>query len=756
MRNFTLLFLAMFLQILAPAQAQQPTATTKNGLVEGSTTPDGMVASFKGIPFAAPPLGELRWKAPQPVANWSGSRDCTRFGPSAMQATPAPFFVWSEEFLIPKAPISEDCLYLNVWSPTAAIAKEKLPVIVWVHGGGFTSGGGACPIYDGEGMARKGVVFVSINYRVGIFGFFAHPELSRESGHGASGNYAFLDMVAALQWVQQNIAAFGGDPGRVTIAGQSAGSFAVNALVASPLAKGLFHRAIGQSGGMFGDRALSLPAASLAGLDFMKKMGKTSLSELRQLSADSLLPHTGSHNSPVQDGYVLPKEVHAIFAEGQQNDVPTLTGWNRDEGFIFGKTMTAEEWRADAVAKYGGLAEEFLRAFPASDDAVAKQSQKHFFKHMAFAWQNYTWAKLQAEKGKQKAWLYRFDRVPPGRPDLAEHGAFHSAEIAYALHSLPMWNRPWEPTDQLLMEQMSGYWANFAATGDPNGPGLPRWEAYHPAAHNIMVLGEKTGVRTGLEQAEFSVLDTWKAASQPELSSFKKKQFRFGDDSIQYRILLPKDYDPTKKYPLLLFLHGSGERGSDNEAQLVHGAKLFLKPQNQRDFPAIVLFPQCPADASWNTMKADRSKSPIERSFDYSGAMTRPLRMAIELTLSLVNGGSVDPTRVYIAGLSMGGMGTFEAVARYPGVFAAAAPICGGGDGKHFGSARPKTPMRIFHGAADSVVDVKYSREMHEHLKAAGWPVEYVEYPAVDHNSWDYAFAERDFLSWLFAKKRGK
>ncbi len=749
---------ALFFWANAVVQSQAPaTLHIQNGDIAGSRSSDGKVAIYKGIPFAAPPVGGLRWKAPQLVTNWSGVRDCTKFGPSAVQTPPVPFFVWSQEFMAPLAPISEDCLNLNVWS-AAAKPTDKLPVIVWIHGGGFMSGAGACPIYDGEGMAKKGVVFVSINYRLGVFGFLAHPELNRESGHNASGNFALLDMIAALKWVQQNIAAFGGDPDRVTIAGQSAGSFAVNALMASPLAKGLFHRAIGQSGGMFGDRALGLPEASLQGIDLVKKLGRYSISDLRSMHADTLLKYGGGY-SPVIDGYVIPKDVHTIFSEGKQNDVPLLTGYNRDEGFVFGETMTAEQFRTDANTKYGDLAEEFLKAFPATDDAVAKQSQKNFFRDMAFAWQGYTWARLQSEKGKSKAWLYRFDRVPPGRPDLAEHGAFHSAEIAYALHSLPMWQRPWEKLDQQLSEQMSSYWANFAATGDPNGKGLPKWESFNSAAPNTLVFNKKTRMRTGLDQAEFAVLDKWKLASQPDLSLYESMTWLTLIDTIPVRFLMPENYDPAKKYPLVLFLHGGGERGSDNEAQLIHGAKMCLKKENRRDFPCVVLFPQCPSDTYWYSATVDRSKTPPIRDFDYTNEITKGLLMAIEITQRTIETelfANIDPDRVYVIGLSMGGMGTFEAVARYPDLFAAAVPICGGGDVRAFNQKMPKLPMRIFHGTADSVVDVKYSWEMYDLLKQLGWPVEYVEYPAVEHNSWDYTFAEKDFLAWLFSKKKGK
>lgn len=788
--RFIALFVLLFSTGLVFSQPSKP-FRTENGLVTGTQNADAGVRIFKGIPFAAPPVGELRWKAPQPAANWQGVRTCDQFPPSAMQSPPLPFFVWSEEFLAPKEPLSEDCLYLNVWTPASA---EKLPVMVWIHGGGFQSGAGACPIYDGEGMAKKGVVFVSINYRLGVFGFFAHPELTLESGNNSSGNYAFLDMIAALHWVQKNIAAFGGDPGRVTIAGQSAGSFAVNALIASPQAKGLFHRAIGESGAMFNDeRTATLPEASLAGLALTKKLNASSIAELRKLPAESLLKAGGSYG-PVLDGFVLPKDVRSIFSEGKQNDVPLLTGWNRDEGFLFGEPLNAEKYKAQAAERYGKLSEKFLQAYPANDDAEAKQSQKNLMRDQVFAWQNYTWARLQSTTGKAPAWLYRFDRVPPGMPELAEHGAFHSAEIAYALHSLPMWNRPWEPLDPELSETMSSYWANFAANGDPNGKGLPEWRnaefgmrkaefgmrkaesadavagqqveltsdvALAQAADeqakqlNLLVFGEKTGMQGDqMPQNEFDFLDEWYAASTPGLSLYEKALHVSGGDTMAYRILFPENYDRTKKYPLLLFLHGGGEKGNDNEKQLVHGASLFLKPENRKAFPCIVLVPQCPANSSWATVKTDRTKNPPERTFDYKADPNAGLRLAIELTRKIIASEAVDGQRVYVTGLSMGGMGTFEAVGRYPELFAAAAPICGGGDGKAYSEKAAKVPFWIFHGAADAVVDVQLSRDMYARLQALKSEVKYSEYPAVNHNSWDYAFAEEEFLGWLFSKKR--
>ncbi|HEY3403240.1 MAG TPA: carboxylesterase family protein, partial [Ohtaekwangia sp.] len=310
-------------------QAQLKTVKTENGTVSGLQQNE--VSIFKGIPFAAPPIGELRWKAPQPVKNWSGTRKCETFPASPIQSNPVPFLMWSEEFITPQQPLSEDCLYLNIWT-AAKSAKEKRPVFVWIHGGGFVSGSGACPIYDGEKMAKNGIVYVSINYRLGVFGFLAHPELSKESGENASGNYAILDQIAALQWIKKNIAAFGGDPEQVTIAGQSAGSFCVNALVASPLAKDLFQRAIAQSGSFVANGfGRSLESAETTGKTFVQNANATSIAELRKKSADDIfkaaqtLPY-GSF-SPVFEDYTLPSQPLTFFRAGKQNNVPLLTGW---------------------------------------------------------------------------------------------------------------------------------------------------------------------------------------------------------------------------------------------------------------------------------------------------------------------------------------------------------------------------------------------------------------------------------------------
>lgn len=460
---------------------------TEAGLVAGIPGGDGTVKIFKGIPFAAPPVGDLRWKTPAPVPRWEGIRKCDVFPPSAMQTKPAPFAMWSKEFMAPEEPLSEDCLYLNLWT-AAKTADEKRPVMVWIHGGGFVSGSGSVPLYDGEEMAKKGVVFITINYRLGVFGFLAHPELSKESTEKVSGNYGILDQIAALHWVKNNVAAFGGDPDCVTIAGQSAGSFSVNALMVSPLAKGLFHRAIGQSGAMFSSElglGQTLEAAEQAGLKLCDALKVTSLADLRKKPAEELVK-AGGRASYTIDGHVLPQS-SAIFEAGKQNDVPLISGWNADDGVSFGPMPPAAKFKADIEKKYGNLTPEFLRLFPAGSDEEAGESQK-MLNVLTFGWLNYRWAALQTKTGKNKAYLYYYTHVPPGKPD---YGAFHSAEFGYALKTLKYWNRPFVKWDHDLAEIMSSYWVNFAATGNPNGEGLPQWPAFNQEKIQVIQFGEK-------------------------------------------------------------------------------------------------------------------------------------------------------------------------------------------------------------------------------------------------------------------------
>ncbi len=478
---------------------------TQAGLVSGKTSTEGNIHVFKGIPFAAPPVGALRWKSPQPAKPWTGVRKCESFGPSPMQNEPTPFSMWTEEFLIPKAPISEDCLYLNVWTG-AKSSDEKRPVLVWIYGGGFASGGSGVPIYDGEAMARKGIVFVSINYRVGIFGFFAHPELTRESGRNASGNYGLMDQIAALQWVQKNISAFGGDPKNVTIAGQSAGSMNVNCLVASPLAKNLFQKAIAQSGANFTRGNPTLQQAEQDGLKMAEAFNTSSMTELRNKSAEELLKKAQGMRGPVIDGYVLPAAIAGIFASAKQNEVTLLTGWNEDEGMLFGPLKSADDFRKQAEQQYGADAKTFLQFYPSSNDAEAAVSQLKVSRDVIFGVQNYAWATIQSNQGKSGVYVYRFTRKVPANGEYVKYGAFHTGEVPYAYDNLKFVNRPWEPVDWELTRVMSTYWINFVRTGNPNGRGLPQWPAYSTKEKAIMVLSEKPAAKPLPDQAALDFL----------------------------------------------------------------------------------------------------------------------------------------------------------------------------------------------------------------------------------------------------------
>ncbi|HUQ97427.1 MAG TPA: carboxylesterase family protein [Chitinophagaceae bacterium] len=492
-----LLFLSViFIVSLAPKPTALEVVKTTAGFVLGVKNAEGTIHIFKGIPFAAPPVGNLRWQAPQPATSWTGIKKCESFSASPMQNEPASFSMWTEEYLIPKKRISEDCLYLNVWSGANA-SGEKRPVLVYIYGGGFGSGGSAVPIYDGEAMAKKGLVFVSFNYRVGVFGFFAHPELTKESGHAASGNYGLLDQIAALKWIQENIAAFGGDPANVTIAGQSAGAMSVNCLVASPLAKGLFTKAIAESGASFISNPMSgtktLAAAEQQGVKTAQALKVTSLAELRNKPANALLQAQGT--GPIIDGYVLPDAIAALFKAGNENKVALLTGWNEDEGLLFGPAKNAADFTKQLTQQYGDAAKRLLQFYPAGSDAEAAASQLKLSRDLIFGVQNYTWATVQSKKGNAPVYVYRFTRKVPATGEYIKYGAFHTGEVPYAYNNLRFVNRLWEPVDQMLADAMSGYWANFAKTGNPNGGGLPEWPAFTVTDKKIMLLSETPGAK---------------------------------------------------------------------------------------------------------------------------------------------------------------------------------------------------------------------------------------------------------------------
>ena len=475
----------------------------KSGLLAGILSDDESVRVFKGIPFAAPPVDELRWRPPHPPEKWEGVREAVEFGAGCMQNAAGSRPPWTEEFMH-QGEVSEDCLYLNVWAPAEA---EDSPVLVYIHGGGFSEGSGSVELYDGEALAQKGLVVVTVNYRLGVFGFLTHPELTAESDHEASGNYALLDQVAALEWVEENIGAFGGDPENVTVAGQSAGAMSVYLLTASPLADGLFARAIVQSGpgalasfGIPSVRGLARPLvdAEQSGVEFAESKGAAGLEELRALSAEELMAQSDGpprRFGAVVDGFFLPDDIAEIYEEGEQNDVPMLTGFNADEASAFPGygTASAEEFRTSVRERYGERADAFLELYPTETDEEAGKAQKVSLRDFGAVALKQLIAE-RAETAETPAFLYYFKRGIPW-PEHPNFDAFHSGELPYVFDNLDHMDRPWEDVDRRIAEAMSTYWVNFAATGNPNGAGLPEWERFGDAPEKMMVFGEEIGMR---------------------------------------------------------------------------------------------------------------------------------------------------------------------------------------------------------------------------------------------------------------------
>jgi para-nitrobenzyl esterase len=451
------------------------------GMVSGtaSATPD--VRVFKGIPFAAPPTGDLRWRAPKPAAHWDGIRKADQFSPTCMQGV--------------GRGSSEDCLYLNVWTG-AASARDKRPVMVWIYGGGYSTGSGSQAMYDGEALAKKGAIVVTLNYRLGPLGFFSYPELTSESDRRGAGNFGVMDSVAALQWVQKNIAAFGGDPKRVTIFGESAGAGMVANLMAMPQAKGLFERAIGDSSAWSTATIAPLPTlteAEATGTKIAAGLGAKTLAELRAKPAEEVLKG-GRGTGPIVDGWLIREDPGKVFAEGRQIEIPVLTGSNRDESFG-GNPRNAEQFVEQARKRYGDLADNFLKLYPATTDEQAKESAFYSGRdEMAFVMRN--WARLASKQGK-KSYVYFFTEQPPVLPNArgpfapGPHGsATHVSEILYVFNHLDN-SRTWTDADRQVADTMSSYWVNFAATGDPNGKGLVKWPAWDEKTKTPMVFGNK-------------------------------------------------------------------------------------------------------------------------------------------------------------------------------------------------------------------------------------------------------------------------
>jgi para-nitrobenzyl esterase len=462
----------------------------KQGFLSGSISTDGRTRIYKGIPYASPPLGILRWKEPQPAQHWKGVRLALEYGNSAMQLTAARN-PWTPEF-INDQPVAEDCLYLNIWAPKHHKGK-KYAVLVYIHGGGYVEGSGSTSIADGENLAKKGIIVVSINYRLGIFGFFTHPELTAESQHHASGNYGLMDQLAALKWIRENISAFGGDSKRVTVCGQSAGAGCVHNLIASPLCKGLISAGIAQSGSDLIPRTpmLNLSQAEKTCQDFFASAGIYSLQQLRALPATELLSYTKKLPGilrPVADGWFLPESVSEIYRQGKQNRVPVLTGINADEGSAkssYGK-LSAQDFQQQSLLSYKAFYFAFNRLYPSETITQAAKAQIESARDFGLT-STWLWAISYSKTAQIPVYTYYFNHPIPW-PEFPQYGAFHSSEIPYVFHNLDRLNRPWTTEDKRLSEMMSAYWVNFVNTGNPNGAKLPRWPKINPGKNQTLYI----------------------------------------------------------------------------------------------------------------------------------------------------------------------------------------------------------------------------------------------------------------------------
>jgi para-nitrobenzyl esterase len=485
------------------------------GIVEGIKESSGII-SFKGIPFAAPPVGERRWKAPQPIESWQGVKATKQFGPRGMQP---PLF---SDMVFRSNGMSEDCLYLNVWTP-ALRPGEKLPVLVYFYGGGFVTGDGSEGRYDGESMAKQGIVSLTVNYRMGVFGFLAHPQLSKESAQQSSGNYALLDQAAALKWVQENIAVFGGDPKKVTIAGESAGSVSVSAQMTSPLSRDLISGAIGESGSLLGTlRAVSKEEAEKTGEEFAARLGAKSIAELRKIPADSILSASvkfGPFRFAMNiDGYFFPKSPYQVFEAGEQANVPLLAGWNSEESgasaIMNNQAMTIENYRVAVKKLYGDNADEVLKAYAPQTDKDVEQVATDLAGDRFIGYSTWKWTDLHAKTSGKPVYRYYYERARPPLTSStsnqnAPRGAAHSAEIEYAmgnLHYNKVYN--WSDEDRKVSKTMQQYFVNFIKTGNPNGGGVPEWTPVKPGEPaNVMRIDVNTRPEIEKHRERYLLID---------------------------------------------------------------------------------------------------------------------------------------------------------------------------------------------------------------------------------------------------------
>jgi para-nitrobenzyl esterase len=514
------LIVAILMGSTAASAAIDDPVRLQDGLISGVPGAVNGLRVFKGIPFAAPPVGDLRWRAPQPVAAWDGVRKADAFSKICTQVHRAKGSYFQLEFELEPEPTGEDCLYLNIWT-AAQSPDEKRPVMVWIYGGGFVGGSGSTPAHSGAGLAQKGAVVVTLNYRLGVFGLLAHPELTSESGHNASGNYALMDQIAALKWVQGNIAAFGGDPQKITIFGQSAGSISIASLMTSPLADGLFQRAVGESDFASGTgpgnaetprftKPQTLREAEQQGAEFGKKVGATTLAALRAMPADELLKAAGKQQwalDSIADGYVVPGDVYAVYAAGKQSKVPVLLGSVANERANFPHPRSMQDYLNYTRRQFPEAFDEVMRVFPASNDDEATRAYLSRERDIMAADMR-TWAEFMSRNGGS-AYLYYFTRKPPARAGETPLGAVHTSDIVYFRNTLDTVDRPWTPQDRKLSDVMSSYLVNFATTGDPNAAGLPNWPAYK--AGEVMELGDNIGPIPTPDARELNWLDEYVA-----------------------------------------------------------------------------------------------------------------------------------------------------------------------------------------------------------------------------------------------------